>query len=436
MLGRWAIALVVAGLAVPGGLAGCRPDRPDSKGGQVSERQGSSGGEATGQVRRGQAAGREAGAARESRQGDDRGGRGQGGGGLRPVAVALVKVESRDMVETLDLAGTLEARRQVAVSPRMAGRLADVLVELGDRVAAGQVLARLDDFDLQARVRQAEASEAGARAALGQREADAVHLQRQAKRDRDLLAKEYVARADVEDSEARAQAARAAVTVARAELGRQRAALAEARTAVGQTVLIAPMVGVVAVRHADPGAVVSASSPVVTLIAPGDLKAVVQIPEAALSRVRPGTRAALKVDAWPAMSFPAAIARISPVVAPDTRQAQAELTVRNGGGRLRPGMLARVALEVERRSSVPAVPAEAIIVRQGQDGVFVKDGDKARFQPVIAGVRTGGWVEMRSGLGAGAQVVTLGNHLLQDGSPVRAGDGRPGREGRAERGTR
>ncbi len=335
-----------------------------------------------------------------------------------PVAVNVVAVQPRDMAETLELSGTLEAKRQVALTPRIAGRLEEVRVELGDRVARGQVVARLDSADLENRLRQAEAALASAQAGVARQRVDAQEAARQLRTDLDLLAKDFIARQEVASDKARLDAARAAVRAAEADAARQRAALAEAREALSQATLIAPMAGLVAQRHADPGAMVSASSPVVTLVAPDLLETVAFVPESALVRIRLGTPATLSVDALPQRVFSGQVDRISPVVVPETREGQVEIAVKSAGGALRPGMFARVTLRLRTLPQVPALPQDALVVRQGTEGVFLAEEDKAHFRPVTTGLRAGGWVQLQAGPALGAKVVTLGNHLLQDGTPI------------------
>jgi RND family efflux transporter MFP subunit len=348
------------------------------------------------------------------------------------VAVALAGIATRDLAEHLDLSGTLEARRQVALAFRSAGRLADVRVELGDRVSRGQVVATQDATDVESRVRQADHAVASAKASLLSRRVDAANLERQWRRDRDLLAKDFIARQDVENGQARLDSARAQVRAAEADVARQEAARAEARVALAQATLTAPMAGVVAARHADPGTMVSGSAPVVTLVNPDALKTVVQVPESALAAVRVGTPATLSVDAYPAMTFSGRVARIGPAVSPETREAPVELAFSSAGARLRPGMFARVSLRLRVLRNSPAIPLEALVVRQGTEGVFVAEGDKARFHKVTTGLRSGAWAALVAEPPVGAEVVTLGNHLLKDGSAILTGDASPsaGKRGR------
>ena len=337
-----------------------------------------------------------------------------------PVAVAFAPVEARDLIERLPLTGTLEATRQVALAPRTSGRLATVTVELGDAVAAGQVVARLDDVELRTRLAQAEAALASARATLRQREIDLDHRATLAKRDQELFTQDFIARQEMESSQAQAEGARAMLALARAELARAEAARREAQEALVQAAVTAPMAGVVAERLLDPGAMSGPAQPVVTLVAPGSLKTVVAVGEAVLPRLKPGASATVQVDAFPGRVFAAKVKRVAPVIARETRTGPVELEVADAEGALKPGMFARVELRLSERPQAPAVPRMALVQQQGRQGVFVAEDGKARFVPVTTGLADGDFIEVRQGLSAGQRVITLGNHLLRDGAPVQA----------------
>lgn len=341
--------------------------------------------------------------------------RGPGG----PVTVTLDKVGPRDLKETLALTGTLAADRQVAIAPRVSGRLTEVLVQMGDPVKKGQVLARLDDAELQASVMQAQAAVESARATKRQREIDHTNLARQATRNRELLAKDFISRQEYEDAQAKADGAQATVALARSEVARQEAALREKREALSQAVVVAPMSGVVGARQLEPGAIAGPNQTVLTLVDGSSLKTVVQVPEAALARLKVGAPASAEVDAWAGRAFTARVARVSPVVSPETHTGQVELSLNDPTGALRPGMFARLDLTLQERKAAPTVPIQALVKQQDQDGVFVAESGKVRFVPVRTGVMTETHAEVLQGPAMGAAVVTLGNHLLRDGAEIR-----------------
>ncbi|MBO9542208.1 efflux RND transporter periplasmic adaptor subunit [bacterium] len=369
--------------------------------------------------------------------------RGPGGA----VTVSLEKVGPRDLMETLALTGTLAADRQVAIAPRVSGRLTEVLVQMGDPVKKGQVLAKLDDAELQASVQQARAAVESARATKRQREIDHANLARIAKRTRELLDKDFISRQEYEDAQAKADGAQATVALAASEVSRQEAALREKREALSQAVITAPMSGVVGARLLEPGAIAGPSQTVLSLVTAGSLKTIVQVGEAALPRLKVGSPATAQVDAWPDRTFKAKVSRVAPMVSTDTHTAQVELALDDPTGALRPGMFARIGLTLQERKGAPTVPIQALVKQKDQDGVFVAEGDKVRFVPVRTGILTETHAEVVEGPALGTAIVTMGNHLLRDGASIRAegerkrrgpGDGAPGewqgkREGKGKR---
>lgn len=365
-----------------------------------------------------------------------------------PITVALAPVERRTLAEVLELTGTLEAGRQVAIAPRVAGTLVAVDVGLGDAVRRGQVIARLDDRESAASLAGAAAGLAAARAALSAREVDARHLDLQARRDRELFKGDLIARQDVEASQARLAGARAQGRQAQAEVARQQAAWREASEAGSRTQILAPMSGVIGVRHLDPGAVVSQATPIVTLIGQGSPKIMVQIPEAAIPRLRSGMPATVRVEAWPDRVFVARVVRVAPVIDPATRTGPVELLAADPKGLLRPGMFARVTLTTGVHSQAASVPLGALARLDGHPGVFVFTANQvkaeerrgesrppdglAQFVPIRTGIVTERYAELLEGPPPGARVMTLGSHLLKDGAAVQLAE-EPAKQGRGRR---
>jgi multidrug efflux pump subunit AcrA (membrane-fusion protein) len=149
--------------------------------------------------------------------------------------------------------------------------------------------------------------------------------------------------------------------------------------------------------------------------------------------VREGLRAIVTCDLFPGREFEAKVARVAPILKEEARQADVEVVVPNPARVLKPGMFVRVSIEYSRKEGVQSVPIEALVRRNGEQGVFLVDGNgqgdaqRARFMPVRTGIRSEGKVEIPDPPLAGL-VITLGNHLVEDGAPVRIG-GSPGASG-------
>ena len=125
-----------------------------------------------------------------------------------------------------------------------------------------------------------------------------------------------------------------------------------------------------------------------------------------------------EVDAYPGEKFEGRIARVSPVLDPATRTAQIEVEVPNASGRLKPGMYARVQLEVGRRADAIVVPRNSLVDQEGKRGVFVPAANKAVFRPIEVGLQDAERVEVRVGIREGESVITTGATALRDGDVI------------------
>ncbi|MGB0331821.1 MAG: efflux RND transporter periplasmic adaptor subunit [Planctomycetota bacterium] len=175
----------------------------------------------------------------------------------------------------------------------------------------------------------------------------------------------------------------------------------------------------IAERFVDVGSIVNSSTPLVSLVALDPIVAVVFVPERDFSRLAVDQRATFTTDAYPGQSFSGRVARIAPVFRRSTRQVRVELEVRNTDLRLRPGMFVRATLELDHADEATVVPVDALITREGIEGVFVlpSGARTVRWAPVRRGLNEGGLVQVL-GDGLSGAVVTLGQELCDDGSEV------------------
>jgi len=363
---------------------------------------------------------------------------GQGGGPgsafSRPsMTVETAKAARAAIAEELTVVGNLIGLVTVDVAPKVAGRLQSVDVRLGDRVARGQLLARIENNEITQQVRQAEASFEVARATIRQREADLDLARTSVERSRNLFGRQLLPQQTLDDAEARFQAATAQLDLARAQFEQSNARLEELRINLANTRIVSPVDGFVGARNLDPGASASPNQPVVSVVDISIVRLVANLVEKDLRRVAGGTPARVDVDAFPGESFRGRVARVAPVLDPQTRTAQMEVEIPNPSYRLKPGMYARVALEVGRRDGALVVPRAALVDLGGRRGVFVPEKDRALFHVVQVGLEDETRAEIVQGLEEDATVVTTGAAALRDGDPIAiAGqggrDGRPGSE--------
>jgi RND family efflux transporter MFP subunit len=349
----------------------------------------------------------------------------------RAIPVETAKVEQGDVSDARTFTGTLEAFAQLSIAPKIAGRVEQVAVDLGDAVPEGQLLVTLENDELRQAMRLGQAAVTISNAAQLENESVLSTAQRELERIETLHEQGLVSEAALDAARTAERAATAAFERARGELARARAELATARIRLGYAEIRAgPLEGggsrVVAARHVDPGNAVAANDELLTTVEIDPLIAAISVTEHDYVRIQPGQPATLTIDALPGRRFDAAVKRIAPKFDESSRQARVELQVGNEAHVLRPGVFVRATLVLGGAAGATIVPEAALTRRDGREGVFVVgDDDRVTFRPVEVGIREGGRVQVR-GEGVAGRVVTLGQQLLDDGSlidPKAAGSG-------------
>ena len=368
----------------------------------------------------GQGGARQGGGARPGGGGGPMGGGGFGGGGFRPpMSVEVGKPTTGDITAQLNIVGNLIGAVTVDVVPRTAGRLVSVNVKLGDRVGRGQLIAKIEDQEINEQVKQAEASYQVAQATIRQREADLKFAQINLERSQNLFQRQLLPRQSLDDAEARQSSSAAQLDLARAQFAQAEARLEELRIAKGNTSILSPVNGFVGKRNVDPGAWASSQTPVVSVVDISSVRLVANVVERDLRLVNAGDPALVEVDAFPGESFKGRIARVAPVLDPATRTAEIEIEVPNGTFRLKPGMYARMSVTIDSRSGTTLVPKNSVVDYEGKRGVFTMAGDnKARFVPLEVGIEDDTRVEVRNGVSTDDTVVTTGASSLRNGDTL------------------
>lgn len=356
-----------------------------------------------------------------------RGGRSNLSPGSRPaVAVQTAAVEQGMLRDIRTFSGTLIPRAQFDVAPKISGRIAQLFVDVGDSIRRGQIVAQLEDEEFVQQVEQARAEMAVARANLEEARSELDIAEKEFVRIESLRGQMVASQAELDLSRARYLAHQARLRVAEAQLEQRRAALraAEIRLSYARIEASWPDNGaqhtrIVGERFVDEGATLSANAPMLSILDITTLRAVFHVTERDYARIRVGLAALVAVDALPGRLFEGYVARIAPIFQEASRQARIELELPNTEGLMKPGMFVRARLELARAEDAVLVPSSALVRREGQQGVFLIDGDAARLVPVQIGIMEEGMAQILTPEDLSGEVVTLGQHLLEDGSLVR-----------------
>ena len=317
------------------------------------------------------------------------------------------------------------------MAPRVNGRIESINVRLGDRVTKGQLIAKMENFDVREQVKQAEASLELARATARQREFDMKASLTTFERQKNLYDRQLQTKQTLEDAEARYNASVAQVDVAKAQVMQTQARLDELKVTLTNTSIISPSDGFIGKRNLDPGAFAGANTAVVSVVDITSVRMVANLVEKDFRRVAPGIAAEVTTDVFPGEKFSGKVSRVAPVFDSATRTATMEIEVPNPGFRLKPGMYARVQLTVDRRPDALTVPRAAVVDLEGKRGVYlIDDGNVAKFSPVRTGLQDAERVEILEGLNDGQRVITTGAMALRNGDKVQLVGGRGGRGGR------
>lgn len=354
------------------------------------------------------------------------GGMGRGMPGTFARAVGAAPAELGEISEVVTLVGALRALQTVNVTPRVNGRVVEMLVDIGDRVRAGQTIARLDDDELQQQMQQSNASLEVARAVVQQRELELKNLDAILQRTRGLRESGLISDEQLDQAQTRYDVGQAQLNLASAQLLQAEASTRELQIRLEQTDIQSPISGWVGRRFVDVGALLNSSTPVATVIDLDAVKLVANVSERDLVKLQPGAVGDVYVDALPGEVFTGTVERVSPLLDSQTRTAEAEILVPNEHGHLRAEMFARVDLELANKRDALRVPREAVVVRGTEQGVYVIVDNVAMFREVGLGLSEADWIEVTSGLTEGEMVVTQGSNLLKDGDHIRvAGEERP-----------
>ena len=315
-----------------------------------------------------------------------------------PAIPVEAAVASRGQVSaTYSGTTTLEAAEEATVVAKVGGTVSQIYAEEGRTVRAGEALAQLDDTELRYDAEQAQAN---------YEKKQQEFARSQALYDRKLISTD-------------------AFDTVKYDLAVLKAGYDIAKLNLDRTVIRSPIDGVVAKRLIKVGNTLTPNQSVYVVTDFDPLLAVLYVPENALAQIKPGQPATLSADALGGKTFTGRVARLSPVVDPQTGTFKVTVEVRRQDRVLAPGMFSRVSVTYDVHQDALTVPRAAIITEDGESAVYVvKDGTAHRVA-VSLGYADGDKVEITRGLKTGDTVVTLGQNSLKDGTKVAVVNGSP-----------
>jgi membrane fusion protein, multidrug efflux system len=306
-----------------------------------------------------------------------------------------------------DYSGEVRARYESVVGFRIGGRVAERLVQAGDRVRKGQALATLDAAD-------AELNAGSTRAQLASLRGEYAQMQLDFERATRLYEQRFISQAEFDRDRVQLDSTGARLAAAQAQFQ-----LANNQQAY--TTLRAPWDGVVTAMHVEAGQVVAAGQAAASIAADGEREVAIAVPESRLEELREPGKLTVELWARPGRRYAARVREIAPMTDGATRQYTARISIVDPDDAIELGMTARVRLAMPRTSIAYRLPLTALYQKGGESYVWVVSRDSSRVEPRRVGVAdvAEDGVVIAQGLAAGESVVTAGVNLLFEGQKVR-----------------
>jgi RND family efflux transporter MFP subunit len=298
-------------------------------------------------------------------------------------------------------------------------------VDIGDRLTRGQLVALLDDEEYQQQVIQAEADLGVAKANLEEAASAQELAGKEFERAKALHEKGILSDAELEAAQATFAARDARFKVTRAQLANQQAALETSKVRLSYTRIRAAWetggdVRFVGERFVNPGAMLSSNTAILSVIELQPITAVIHVTEKDYFRLRPEQAVVLTIGAFAGRDFQGRVSRVAPLLKETSREARVEIDVDNPDGALKPGMFVNARIEFTTKADAIIVPTSALVNRGSLQGVFLADLEnrKAVFRPATVGIVEGDRAEIVEPADLAGHVITLGHHLLENGTAL------------------
>lgn len=358
----------------------------------------------------------------------------------QPVPVRVATVQATGPAgaarSVLDATGYVTARRIATVSAQVTGKVETVLIEEGMEVAEGQVLATIDDTEWRAQVALSQAQLEAARSQLAEIRAQLANARRDLERQRDLVARGLTSQAAVDAAATEVDALAARLDSAATGVAVSQRSLDLARVRLDNTVIRAPFAGIVTVKAAQPGEMISPVSAgggftrtgIGTIVDMDSLEIQVDVNESFIQRVHPGQRVEATLNAYPEWRIPSEVIAIIPTADRSRATVRVRIAILERDARIVPDMGARVAFLAAGEPEAPGgttaaaqlqVPAAALLEEGGQAFVYVLEGDRVARRTVRVDAARGEFRKVIEGLRSGERVVVQPPATLADGALVR-----------------
>jgi len=338
---------------------------------------------------------------------------------VQKIRVAATKPTLMTFEDTVTFVGNLEAEERASVASKVSDvTVLSVNVDVGDEIKRGDILVEMDDSLNRRQIEEARAAVARAEAAIAQAKSRLSTVEKDYKRYKQLYEEQVISRQQFDQTEGQYEVEKAGLDLAQRELKQAQARLEQLLIVKNYHKVAAPVGGVIAERHVDPGDTIKSGDVLLVISRQDNVKIKGPITENDYPKVKLGQPVHVRVDAFPGREFNGKVNRISPVLDPATRTGEVEALMASQG-LLKPGMFAPAFIVVGSHEAL-ALPREAVrqLAGTGEWYCFVASDDVAQQRPIKRGAEQGNWIEITEGIGESDLVITTVVRQLSDGAPV------------------
>lgn len=328
--------------------------------------------------------------------------------------VSTANVEGRDISFAINAAGEIGPADQVSVRPEINGKIAELPVDIGDKLKKGQLLFRLDDTDLQSEKESQLSQIAGAKLQIEAATFQMERTEREFKRNQELFEGRLVAQEIFDNARTDHEVAKNSLALSRNALERAEKALKQIDDKLAKTRIEAPFDCTVLIRPVSLGQTVSGSAgfnsgtEVMSIANLNDMIITAHINQADVTRMKTGQPVEVQVESVPGLKMKGEVERIAPqaVIKNGIKGFSARITIKNLDERIRPGMTSILSIPVASVENALSVPLSAVFTEKGERYVYVKDGEQFERRPVQIGISDYAYAEVQRGVSDG-DVVAL-----------------------------
>lgn len=374
------------------------------------------------------------------------------------ISVKITKVKLSGITSHTTQIGTVKALEEAKISSKVSGKISKIYVQEGNFVSEGQTLILLDQTDLTAQLRQAQAglvvTENGlakvlagsrieaieqARANLNQAKANLANNKANLERMEELYNQQVITKQTLESTQTQYKVAfetvktaseqlrmlkrgatKEDINISKSQVQQAKAGVNLVKQQLDNTLIRSPFSGIISQKFVNSGEVINPSAPLFTLVQMGTVKIRVDISETLLKYFTTGESAKIKLDAYPDLTFDGIIKNISPVVNPQARTFWAEVFINNPNYLIKPGMFAKITFDIETHFNVLTVPLEAVFNKGEHKYVYIVKNNIVNLSPSLkCGITTNSEVEIIEGLKINDEIVIRGMENLVDKAKVK-----------------